>query len=44
MPRLLATGWRPDRSGRWELYARYRPAGPAHPSDTSQCGTFVRVP
>ena len=38
------TGWRPDRSGRWELYARYRPAGTAHASDTSQCGTFVRVP
>jgi hypothetical protein len=38
------TGWRPDRRGRWELYARYRPAGTAHASDASQCGTFVRVP
>jgi hypothetical protein len=32
------------RTGRWELYARYRTARPAEfANDASVCGTFVRV-
>ncbi len=35
----------PDRSGRWELYARYRTTKPrVWANDTSECGEFVRVP
>jgi hypothetical protein len=33
----------PDRTGRWELYARYRTSGRTFANDTSECGTFVRV-
>ena len=33
----------PDRTGRWELYARYRAGGRTFANDTSECGTFVRV-
>ena len=35
--------FRPDRAGRWELYARYRTTGRAYANDASECGTFVRV-
>ena len=31
------------RTGRWELYARYRSAGKAFADDASQCGTVVRI-
>jgi hypothetical protein len=35
----------PDRSGRWELYARYRTTKPrVWANDSSECGEFVRVP
>ncbi len=33
----------PSRTGRWELYARYRTAGRTYANDASDCGTFVRV-
>ena len=33
----------PDRTGRWELYARYRTTGRTYANDASECGTFVRV-
>ena len=38
IPRL-----RPSRTGRWELYARYRSAGKAFADDASECGTVVRI-
>ena len=38
IPRL-----RPSRTGRWELYARYRSAGKAFADDASHCGTVVRI-
>jgi hypothetical protein len=33
----------PARTGRWELYARYRTAGRTYANDTADCGTFIRV-
>jgi hypothetical protein len=33
----------PARTGRWELYARYRSAGRTYANDALECGTFVRA-
>jgi hypothetical protein len=36
-------GFSPARSGRWELYARYRTARKAFADDATECGTIVNV-
>jgi len=33
----------PDRTGSWQIYARYRTGGRTYANDATECGTFVRV-
>ncbi len=33
----------PDRSGNWQIYARYRTGGKTYANDATECATFVRV-
>lgn len=33
----------PDRSGNWQIYARYRTGGKTYANDATECATFVHV-